>query len=418
MTEVINVQVFSFLSHNYPSHKLNLEHKGIKFHLEISADNESELNLINSNSIQVFLFSSILDHSFDFYQNKFDYLKDNNINSKILIFEVVRSEQSFLQNTIKILNINAEHITLYLDYNRTGDNFNIFENNQFKDKLLDFSTQNDKPLESAIINGIFSQFLNVGKVEKTVLENFCKHKGLDFSESLRVLQESDNVIEHYENYYFIHDKCLDYIKMIYKNRYQLFEKGLITYEKLETILDQDIDIVLKFLHEKNILIKNKNRYGYMYIYDFSVHNNFYREENLEIFKEYTSKTLKDINLKIALKNDLNYGLFVKTLAEKYSISGMGLNNIFLNNNVFIIYDRDGIIILFCEYRDLEILNLLQDKILNLRIYITDEANFGVNEIKKYKDKDFDFRSNRRFEIEDPEHLQLIARKVYPLIANL
>jgi len=411
MTEIINVQVFSFLLENYPSYKLNIEHKGIKFHLEITVDDQSELNLISPNSIQVFLFSSRFDNDLHFYRDRFAYIKNNNINSKILIFEVADVEGIFLQNAIKILNINAEYTKLY--YNGIHDSFDIFENLQFKDKLLDFSLQNDQPLESAIINDIFSEFLNTGKVEKNVLKNFCEYKGIDFSESLRFLEESNNVIEHHGNYYFIHDKCLDSIKIICKNRYQLFEKGLITYEKLQTIFDEDIDIILKFLHEKNILIKNQNHYAHMYIYDFYLDGNFYSEENLEKFKEYTSQNLKDINLQITLKNYLDYGSFIKTLAENYSISGIGSSFIFLNNNVFIIYNGDEIIILFCEYRDLEILNLIQLGIKDLKIYISDLTNFGVSEIKKYKNKDFDFKNSRRFKIEDLEHLELIARKIYP-----
>jgi len=407
MTEVINVQISCFVSDHFHKDSLNINYKGINFHLEINNFMDSKLNLLNENSLKVFMFQPLIDRHDNYYQDML-----NTVKSKVLIVEFAFGNKPSLEN----LAVYGHHM-----FFKNEGSKKIYNNEEFLNTLLEMSLENEVVLESSVVNNIFSHFLNKGRVEQNVIRNFCIEKEIDFSKSITILKHSNNVFEYSNAYYFIYKKCLEFTNKIHTFGENL-KNGLATYEELQTVFDEDVDIALKFLEDKNIIIKNKNNYAYIYTSGttFSALD-AYRKEHFSFFEKYIPNVPKNINLILSLNENVKPQFF-QEISKNREISSISKFQIFIDGNTFIVFNDHDLKIYFCREYDLDIiisiLSLL--KINRVEMGIKNEYKIGQDEIEYYFEEGFDeefYNSYLKYYSDEIEDVKSIIKAIYLLITG-
>lgn len=407
MTEVINVQVTCFVEGQFNSDSLNLKHKGINFHLEISNFMSSKLNLLNEKSLQVFVLNHIEDTNTQAHQNML-----NNVKSKVLIVEIPYRDIPSLENFAVY--------GYYMFFNK-GMLKKIYYDEEFLDKLLEMSLENEIVLESSVVNDIFSQFLNKERVEENVIKNFCDEKRLNFPKCVTILKNNGNLFEYSNAYYFIYKKSLEFVTKIHTFGYHL-KNGITTYEELQRLFNNHVDVALEFLEHKNIIIKGKNNYGYVYnSNNYYINSDPYRKENFNFFENLIPDIPKTINLRLELKTPIGPEFFGK-ISKNREISSVGNFHIFLENNAFIGFDHQYLKIYFHKEYDLNIIfsTLTFIESNTIEIAIKNEYKIGQQEIEYYFEENFEedfYEGYIKYYNEEIEDVKSIIKVIYPIITN-
>jgi len=404
MTEVVNVQVFSFVHEKIC--ETDFEHKGIKFHLETFNYPSSQLNLLTEKSLKVFVNLFYDDNDIRSFTRNLNYLKHNGIKTKSLILELTYFTQKYSDKEFENLDINAEYMLLEREQ--------IYNSEQFKDKLLEMALENEEVIESSVINSIFSEFLNKGKIEKNVIREFCVLHSLDLSKCLNILKENNNLFEYSDGYYFIHDKCVEFFTNIEK--YDLknkIENGLLSYEELERLFENDTDIAIKILETKNVLIKNQNNYAYLFSGSaVEIDINPYLTEGT--FSGYISSEPMNINIHFLPKDVVNINLIFRKISSNRKISLLGRNFILIDDNCFIVFRRIGgnSIFFFKEY-DFEIIKSLLRliNVKNLTIEYKYDFRIGIKQFKNFL-KEQNFNNYTDENVEEKEQFLNMMREIY------
>lgn len=374
MTEIINLQLIIFSANCPIRNDIHLEHKGISFHLEVNRSSFPRLTLLSSKYLQVFIFS-VVDYNIlkDFIDILF-HLKYNNVTSKILIVELSHEKRPYYLKTL------LENLQLEGYYMNFDDKEEFYNQEHFKEKLLEMSLENQEVIESSVVNDIFSQFLNTGKVEKTVVEDFCSRNSLDISYSLKILKENNNLFEYNEEYYFIHDKCLSFIQKISNLK---FNNGMTTYEELEKIFENDTDLAINFLEMKNILIKSQDKYGYSFaLPKYDIRQN--PGDNPEKFIKIISTKPKIISLQFSLRNPINFPSFFIEISKNRIIVSISKNSIFIDHNIFAFFDSDIIKIYFFQEYDVEIITSILNFIDKSITYVVIDNIYRLDKFLTYE----------------------------------
>lgn len=379
MTEVINIQI-TFLTENIAERDSVITHNGLKFSLETNNCSKAQLNLLNKNSLQVF----IIHTKYGLNQYELDDLKY--VNVKPLVVEITNTTHSPLK---EIIGTKAH----FMRFNEQTD---FYENDQFKDKLVEMSLQNEDVLKSSIINSIFSEFLSEGKIQKVVVEDFCNENSLDLEECLEVLKESNYVFEHSDSYNFDRYEFINFIRIL-ENDKNIFMNGLTTYEKLITKIP---DYGIEFLETKNILIKTEDEYAFPYFkYPLDIH------KNLTFIDLFPNQLAGKINLEFSVEFLLPFSSFIKEISKNRKITNVYLNNIILDDNILLVHQNGRIKIFFLDVYDLTIIEDISKLFEFINAIITvrfsynltwpNHFNFSYNEITKYVNGEPDFWNSRK-----------------------
>ena len=401
MTEVINVQITT----NCDFKAEKIQHRDVEFSLEIHEIFLANSNYLNSKSLQVFVFNTI--HNNPKNLDKFNFLEYNNIHSKPLIVEFGREEDTFSKSLFKRPN----HYLFF-------KNENFVKTSEFKDKLVEMALENEEVLESTIVNSDFSEFLNTGKVEKRVLKEFCLDRSLDFDHCVEILKASNNIFEYSGEYYFIHDKSINFLEKLMKYIFKS-QNNFLNRNELETIFENDVGIAVEFLESKNILIKNLEHYIYSYDLSYlSTSDDIYSSKYVSLNTGH-EEAPKDINLLINMEIKTPFPEFLKQFSKDRLITKLYYNLAVIDYDSCIVLEKDRVLMFFYDEYDLDLIRkvLESNQFSSLRIRISNNHNFYVEDIVGFvENKETKYLKTTIKKIQRQlNDFRDIAQTVYPFI---